>query len=92
MLNIVVVSVVLSICYNILIARGELLQFVARAINLSDLPNIIKKLLLCPYCIAGQLALWQCVYYNDYYISIPISIIIVYYFLIIFNKNEYNRF
>jgi hypothetical protein len=37
---------------------GELFQGVARFINTRVGSSFIRKLLLCPYCLAGQLAFW----------------------------------
>lgn len=92
MLDIIILSTLLPICYNILIKQGELLQFWARFINMSKAPTLLKKLLLCPHCVAGQMALWQCVYYDDHYLAIPVSIILVYYFITITtNENRTYR-
>jgi hypothetical protein len=78
-LIIVLNSVMVALCYNILIRQGELLQLWARYVNLSNWNNYIKKLLLCPHCVAGQLALWQCIYYSNFWVAIPISIVLVFY-------------
>jgi len=90
MLTIIFYSSVLSICYSILIRNGELLQVFARYVNMSNYNPLIKKLLLCPHCVAGQIALWQCVYENDNYIAIPVTIIFVFYFITIMHNEKRN--
>jgi hypothetical protein len=37
---------------------GELLQNIARFINVKIKIALIRKLLLCPYCLSGQLFFW----------------------------------
>lgn len=58
MLGVIITSVLISLTLYITMQPGELLQGVARFVNLRIKNSFIKKLLLCPYCLAGQLALW----------------------------------
>lgn len=74
----------IGICYNILIRQGELLMHWARFVNLTFESDMLKKLLLCPYCLTGQLLLWTLVIrgeLKEYFISIPILIVAIYYTL-----------
>ena len=57
MLGIIIASSLIGITTYITMQPGELFQGVARFINTRVNNNIIRKLLLCPYCLAGQLAL-----------------------------------
>lgn len=83
----IIISVcITAICYQILIQRGELLQTWARYVNLSNMPELLKKLFLCSHCVAGQLSFYSSIffYFSDYgaevFISVPFSIVIVYFF------------
>jgi hypothetical protein len=40
----------LGCCYFILTQPGEMLQKFARYVNMSKLPEWLKKLIICPYC------------------------------------------
>ena len=69
--------VIYSLCWSILISAGELLQIVGRKLR-----GI--KLLTCPYCIAGQLAVWsfvfpQLIIFLETYYLVPGSIVVTYY-------------
>lgn len=55
---VITVSILLSMTLYVLMQPGELLQEVSRYINLNIKNAKTRKLLLCPYCISGQLSLW----------------------------------
>jgi len=73
------------VAYQILILPGELLQRWARFVNLGIKNTLLQKLLLCPYCFAGQMSLWLCValifhgYSAEILISVPATIVVVYF-------------
>jgi hypothetical protein len=77
------VSSLLGCCYQILVRPGELLQGWARLINTSNLPGMVKKLIMCPYCLSGQIALWWSLFtFNtESMVSIPMTIITVYHYI-----------
>lgn len=77
MLDIIFSSTIIALCYGILIRQGELLQWWARFVNFSDMPQKGKKLFLCPYCMAGQIAFFQCLFYG-HFMAIPVVIVLVY--------------
>jgi hypothetical protein len=84
-IQLTIVCVITSICYQILIQRGELLQSWARFVNISNMPNILKKLFLCSHCVAGQLSLYGSIYlYSNSgavtFVAVPFSIVFVYFF------------
>jgi hypothetical protein len=58
MLEVIITSVLISLTLYITMQPGELFQGVARFINTRVGSSFIRKLLLCPYCLAGQLAFW----------------------------------
>ena len=74
--------------YHILTLQGELLQAWARMINTSNLDEWIKKLILCPYCLGGQISLWLSFFFvfNKgadliVFFSVPFSIVVIYFFI-----------
>lgn len=79
------VASIISIAYEIMIMPGELLQRWARFINVYYEGSIFRKLLLCPYCFGGQIALWISVSlafktHDIYYLlSVPCTIVTVYF-------------
>lgn len=58
MLSVIITSSLIAITIYITMQPGELLQGVARFINIRINNSLVRKLLICPYCLAGQLALW----------------------------------
>lgn len=58
MLGVIFLSVILSLTLFVMYQPGELLQGVARWVNLNVKNEKFRKLLMCPYCFAGQLSLW----------------------------------
>jgi len=93
-IEITTIAVILAVAYQIVIRPGELLQSWARFVNLQINNKTLQKLLLCPYCLGGQIALWLSVYYIctghsiGCIISVPTSIIIIYFVLINNFKNQ----
>jgi hypothetical protein len=84
-IQLTIVCVITSICYQILIQRGELLQIWARFVNISNMPAILKKLFLCAHCVAGQLSLYSSIliYINSgavTFVAVPFCIVLVYFF------------
>lgn len=74
--------------YAILIQPGELLSFYPALIYKSKLPEIIKKMIVCPYCIAGRWSLYVALYLIIFenidwivLLSSPINIILIYLFI-----------
>jgi hypothetical protein len=59
---ITVLSTIVGIVFNELIRPNELMQGYARFANMYVQNFFIKKLLICPWCIAGQLAMWQLIH------------------------------
>ena len=84
-IEITIISVILALAYQIIIRPGELLQSWARFVNLQINNKTLQKLLLCPYCLGGQISLWLSVYYfisgNNIkcFVSVPGTIVIVYF-------------
>ena len=84
-LKIVFYCSIIAVAYQILIRPGELLQRLARFVNLGIKNTMLQKLLLCPYCFAGQMSLWSCLvliylgYGPDILISVPATIVVVYF-------------
>lgn len=73
--------------YAILVQPGELLSFYPKYIWKLNLSGFIKKMLTCPYCIAGRWTLYATVYliyagkaalYD--LLAVPVVIILVYTF------------
>jgi len=93
-IEITTISVILAVAYQIVIRPGELLQSWARFVNLNMTSELIKKLLLCPYCLGGQIALWLSLYYIysghsiGCIMSVPASIIIIYFVV----KNHFKSY
>lgn len=93
-IEITTISVILAVAYQIIIRPGELLQSWARFVNLQINNKTLQKLLLCPYCLGGQIALWLSVYYVykghsiECIMSVPTSIIIIYFVVINNFKNQ----
>lgn len=63
MLIIAPTIILISITLYLLYKPGELLQFIPRFINTKIKSKLLNKLLLCPYCFAGQLWLWSVVFH-----------------------------
>jgi len=84
-LKIVLYCSIIAVAYQILIRPGELLQIWARFVNLGIKNTMLQKLLLCPYCLGGQLSLWSClvlIYLGhgpEIIISVPATIVVVYF-------------
>ena len=84
-LQIIFSASIISIAYQIMIRQGEILQGWARYVNLNIKYSTLQKLLLCPYCLGGQLALWSSIYYIikghgvECLISVPTTIVVVYF-------------
>ena len=84
-LEIIFVASVISIAYQIMIMPGEILQRWARFVNFTFAGSSIQKMLLCPYCFGGQIALWSSIacivkgYGVECLISIPCTIVLVYF-------------
>ena len=76
---------IFAVAYQIMIMPGELLQVWARFVNINLKDSIFRKLLLCPYCFGGQIALWMSLglIYKGYGIecllSVPCTIVAVYF-------------
>ena len=52
-------AILIGCTYHELCKPNELLMPWARYWNLeSSAPKLLRKLIVCPYCIAGQIALW----------------------------------
>lgn len=84
MLEYVITFYFIGMAYNVLIRPGELLMHWARFVNFKINNQMTKKLLLCPYCLASQLLLWTLIIKReplDYYVSIPVLIVLIYYSL-----------
>ena len=83
--KIVLYCSIIAVAYQILIRPGELLQRWARFVNLDIKNTMLQKLLLCPYCFGGQMSLWSCLvlifmgYGTEILISVPSTIIVVYF-------------
>ena len=102
MLEVIITSSLIGITSFITMQPGEIFQGVARFINTRVGSSFIRKLLLCPYCLAGQLAFWTvCVihyylfwgsgllplsFFKELIWSVCGSIIMVWLFLKIQNK------
>jgi len=87
-LHIWVFCSIMGIAYQILIEPGEILQWWSRYVNFNVKDGWIKKLILCPYCLWGNISLWVCVtdfIYKgfDVYVlmAIPMTIITVYHYI-----------
>ncbi len=84
-LKIVLYCSIIAVAYQIVIRPGELLQLWARFVNLGIKNTMLQKLLLCPYCLGGQLSLWTClvlIYFccnPEILISVPATIVVVYF-------------
>ena len=84
-LKIVLYCSIIAVAYQILIRPGELLQRWARFVNLGIKNTLLQKLLLCPYCFAGQMSLWSCLVLifwgcnHEILISVPATIVVVYF-------------
>ena len=100
-LKIIIASVIVSFAYSIMIRQGELLQVWARFLNrwndLNDttFTRFITKLLLCPYCWAGQISLWSCLFVTinlgsgfEVFITVPFSIVTMWFLSNEYLKNE----
>ena len=84
MLGIIFLSVMLSLTLYVMYQPGELLQGVARWINLNVNNNKLRKLLMCPYCFAGQLSLWIYLFTEPFVlenliITVCMSILVTYF-------------
>ena len=84
-IQITFVASIFAVAYQIMIMPGELLQGWARFVNINMHGSMFQKLLLCPYCFGGQIALWcsiACIvkgYSVECLISVPCTIVIVYF-------------
>jgi hypothetical protein len=84
-IKIVLYCSIIAVAYQILIRPGELLQRWARFVNLGIKNTLLQKLLLCPYCFAGQMSLWSClvlIFWGcnpETLISVPATIVVVYF-------------
>lgn len=92
-LKIVLYCSIIAVAYQILIRPGELLQLWARFVNLGIKNTMLQKLLLCPYCFGGQIALWSSLacfikgYGVEVFLSVPCTIVIVYFVVVNNFKN-----
>lgn len=73
-------------CYSILIQPGELLQHFARFMVQNVASEVLKKLILCPYCLSGQMAFWLSFYFAIQgnflvFVSVPLTILTVYHYI-----------
>jgi hypothetical protein len=86
-ISITFIASIIAIAYQIMIMPGELLQRWARFINTYYEGSIFRKLILCPYCIGGQIALWISVALTFkthevyFFLSVPCTIVAVYFFV-----------
>ena len=84
-IQIVFIASILAVSYQILIMPGELLQSWSRFVNINMQGSILQKLLLCPYCVGGQISLWcsvACIikgYGVECLASVPTTIVVVYF-------------
>lgn len=75
MIRIAIAAILLGLMIHELTKPGELLQAYARFVNFKLKKYFyIHKLLICPWCIAGQFALWSSVL--KFYITDPSTMII----------------
>ena len=87
-IEIIFVATIISLAYQIMIRPGELLQSWARFVNMTFAGTSIQKMLLCPYCFGGQIALWSSVacfikgYGSEVFLSVPCTIVIVYFVVV----------
>ena len=87
-LKIIFFASIIAIAYQIMIRQGELLQEWARYVYLNIKHPTLKKILLCPYCLGGQIALWSSIYYIikghgvECLISVPTTIVVVYFVVV----------
>lgn len=77
MIRIIIAAILLGLTIHELAKPGELLEAYARFVNFKLKKYFyIHKLLLCPWCIAGQFALWSSVlYYFVFDVSLRIVLI-----------------
>lgn len=80
-----IVCITFGMAFKIVTQPGELLQSYARYWKMK-VGGITGKLMTCPYCLAGQMALWIAVY-NYFttgdlmgFVAVPATIIIVYHY------------
>ena len=70
--------------YYILTRQGELLTFWVRYWNVNWENHWLSKLVLCPYCLGGQLTFWAAVGFTLYdwnafnFVAVPVNIILIY--------------
>jgi hypothetical protein len=73
--------ILICITFSILIQPSELLAPYARFVYLSKLPNIIKKLITCPYCIAFWTTMGYVIYAKEIIIYPFVAFLVVYYWV-----------
>jgi len=82
------IAVIFTMCaYWVLTQPGELLQHWARFVNIEIKNKTLKKLLICPYCMGGQIMFWTSVVFSIkdqtgwYFISVPVVIVFIHQFI-----------
>jgi hypothetical protein len=64
-------SILIGFFLHQMLKPNELLMYYAKYINIELNPNFyVKKLLVCPYCIAGQICMWSHVFLISEYIIV----------------------
>lgn len=66
-------NTILGVVYGILTRPGELLAPLAIYIKSKQF-GVFNKLLLCPYCLFGQLTLWQFIVIYYFIATLPIAL------------------
>jgi hypothetical protein len=73
--------------YYIVTQPGEILQVWARFVNGQIKVALLRKLLLCPYCLGGQIMFWTSLYFVltgsewYYFFSVPVVIVFIHQFI-----------
>jgi hypothetical protein len=73
--------ILICITFNILIQPSELLAPYAKFVYLSKLPDFVKKLITCPYCISFWATMIYVVYAKEIIIYPFVSFLVVYYWV-----------
>jgi hypothetical protein len=58
MLEFIFANVLFCLTWYIITQPGEIGQYIARWVNVNIKSALVRKLILCPYCLSGQIAFW----------------------------------
>lgn len=79
-INIILSSIILSLWVTMLMRQGEILQGLARWVNLNLKP--LNRVLTCPYCLGGWISICQILATEPtnltLWISLPITMVSIF--------------